>query len=167
MRAEELRTLQNPLKERYRQEPTAALVPARSAGTLDPATLRCHIHAPHGEVVAGLHRAAGGDGSDACSGDLLLDALVACAGVTVCAVATAMGIELRGGEIKAEGTMDFRGTLGVDRQAPVGLTDVHLSFHLEADAPPEQMQKLIQLTERYCVILQTLQHPPHIDVRVQ
>jgi len=164
MNAEELRALQTPLKERYRQDPKSAQVLARARGTLDPVTLSCRLHTMHGEYDAGLHPAAGGDGRGACSGDVLLEALVACAGVTVCAVSTAMGIALRGGEIKAIGTMDFRGTLGVDRQAPVGLTDIKLFFELDTDATEEQKQKLIQLTERYCVILQTLKNPPSVTV---
>ena len=160
MNNQQLKALQAPLKQRYRDEPSAASVILHSTGTLDPDTLTCQVQTGQGKVVAGLHPAAGGDGQGACSGDMLLDSLVACAGVTLNAVATAMGIEIRGGAIAAEGTMDFRGTLGVSKEVPVGVTNVQLQFTLDTDADDTQVDKLIQLTERYCVIYQTLQHPP-------
>lgn len=162
MNVEQLRALQAPLKQRYRNEPQSAMVTVHSTGSLDPATLMCRVATGNGAVSAGLHPAAGGDGNGACSGDMLLDALVACAGVTLNAVSTAMGIAIRGGSITAEGDMDFRGTLGINKEVPVGLTNVRLHFTLDTDADEPQVQKLIQLTERYCVIYQTLQHPPSL-----
>lgn len=163
MDAEQLKALQAPIKQRYRDEPAAAAVQLHSTGTLDPATLTCRVATGSGEVAAGLHPAAGGDGSGACSGDMLLDALVACAGVTLCAVSTAMGIKLDGGSITAAGEMDFRGTLGISKEVPIGLTNVRLKFQLQTDADDTQVAKLIQLTERYCVIYQTLQHAPQLE----
>jgi len=163
MEAEQLKALQAPIKQRYRDEPQSAVVKVRSTGTLDPPSLMCRVATVGGEVAAGLHPAAGGDGSGACSGDMLLDALVACAGVTLNAVATSMGIAIRGGRISAEGEMDFRGTLGISKEVPVGLTRVQLQFMLDTDAEAAQLDKLIQLTERYCVIYQTLQHAPALD----
>lgn len=166
MNAEQLKARQAPIKDRYRQDPPAAVVPLRSRGRLRPVDLVCQVDTPRGTIDAGLHPAAGGDGSGACSGDMLLDALVACAGVTLSAVATAMGISLRGGTITAEGEMDFRGTLGVNRDTPVGITGIQLHFALETDATPDQLAKLIQLTERYCVIFQTLRTPPSLSTSV-
>jgi uncharacterized OsmC-like protein len=163
MEAEQLKALQTPIKQRYRDEPRSAVVTIRSMGTLDPPSLMCRVATAGGEVAAGLHPAAGGDGSGACSGDMLLDALVACAGVTLNVVSTSMGIDIRGGCIKAEGEMDFRGTLGISKEVPVGLTQVRLRFELDTDAEAAQVDKLIQLTERYCVIYQTLQHPTALD----
>ena len=163
MDAEQLKALQAPIKQRYRDEPQSAVVTVRSTGTLDPASLMCRVATAGGEVSAGLHPAAGGDGSGACSGDMLLDALVACAGVTLNAVSTAMGIAISGGSISAEGDMDFRGTLGISKEVAVGLTNVRLHFKLDTDAEDAQVEKLIQLTERYCVIYQTLQQPPAVD----
>jgi uncharacterized OsmC-like protein len=166
MNVEQLKGLQAPLKDQYRREPQTAVVKLHSQGSLQPANLVCRVRTGQGEVDAGLHPAAGGDGSTACSGDMLLDSLVACAGVTLTAVATAMGITLRGGTITAEGEMDFRGTLGVSRDAPVGITKIELRFALESDASTEQIEKLIQLTERYCVIYQTLRQPPALSTSV-
>ena len=163
MDAEQLKAIQSPLKQRYRETPQSAIVTVRSTGTLDPASLLCHVATVRGEVAAGLHPAAGGDGSGACSGDMLLDALVACAGVTLNAVSTAMGITIRGGSIAAEGDMDFRGTLGISKEVPVGLTNVRLQFKLDTDAQDAQVDKLVQLTERYCVIYQTLKHAPSLN----
>lgn len=163
MDAEQLKALQSPIKQRYRDEPQAAVVELHSRGTLEPPSLVCRVQSVRGEVAAGLHSAAGGDGSGACSGDMLLDALVACAGVTLSAVATAMGIGIRGGSIEATGEMDFRGTLGIAKDVPVGLTKVRLQFELDTDADESQVDKLIQLTERYCVIYQTLQHAPALE----
>jgi len=156
MDAEQLKALQAPIKQRYRDDPTSAIVTVRSAGTLEPQSITCTVATSRGNVAAGLHSAAGGDGAGACSGDLLLDALVACAGVTLNAVSTAMGINIRGGTVTAEGEMDFRGTLGIDKEVPVGLTSIRLDFALDTDADESQIDKLIQLTERYCVIYQTL-----------
>ncbi len=162
MDATTLRALQAPLKQRYRDAPETARVIARAEAVLDPDTIACAVLGWAGTTSAGLHPAGGGDGSLACSADMLLEALVACAGVTLRAVATAMGITLRGGQITAEGQWDARGTLGVDRATPVGLTDIALRFDLDTDAPPDQQTRLIATTERYCVILQTLKAPPKI-----
>jgi uncharacterized OsmC-like protein len=161
--ADELRALQAPLKAKYRDNPTSATVKLHSRGTLHVDRLICAVDTSRGTVNAGLHTAAGGDGSGACSGDMLLDSLVACAGVTLAAVATAMGIAVRGGTITAEGQMDFRGTLGVNKETPVGITGIRLHFTLDTDAPEESIRKLIQMTERYCVIYQTLQQSPALE----
>jgi len=150
-----LREVQAPLKARYREEPTAALVTLTASGALDSMDVVCSVSTGQALVKAGLHPATGGDGSLACSGDLLLQALVACAGVTLRAVATAMDIPVAG-TVRAEGDLDFRGTLGVDKQALVGFQAIRLIFELESSAPQEQMDKLLQLTERYCVVYQTL-----------
>ena len=163
MDAQQLRDLQAPVKERYRESPQSAIVTLHSTATLDQDRIVCRVATGQGNVDAGLHPAAGGDGSGACSGDMLLDALVACAGVTLTAVATAMNIEIRSGTIEATGEMDFRGTLGVEKGVPVGITSVRLHFSLETDAAPEQIEKLVKLTERYCVIYQTLQQPPSVS----
>ncbi|HKI99279.1 MAG TPA: OsmC family protein [bacterium] len=162
MNAEELRALQAPLKARYRDDPATARVAATAVGRLEADGVTCRIETGKAPVLAGLHRATGGTGEEACSGDMLLEALVACAGVTLKAVATAMSVPLRGGTVRADGVFDARGTLGVAKDAPVGLQDVRLHFDLETDAPPEKIAKLIELTERYCVIYQTLRHPPEI-----
>jgi uncharacterized OsmC-like protein len=163
MDANELRALQAPLKQRYRDTPDAARVTARAECRLDPDNVACAIPAWHGEVSAGLHSATGGDGKLACSADMLLEALVACAGVTLRAVATAMSVPLRGGRIVAEGVWDARGTLGIDKAAPIGLTDIALRFEIDADADTAKLERMIQTTERYCVILQTLRNPPKIS----
>ncbi len=165
MEASELRALQAPLKARYREAPETARVVSRAEARIEAAGLACRVPAWHGEIVAGLHESAGGDGSQACSADMLLEALVACAGVTLSAVATAMGVTLRDGRITAEGVWDARGTLGVDRSVPIGLTEITLDFALDTDAAPEAVEKLIATTERYCVILQTLKTPPRIACR--
>jgi uncharacterized OsmC-like protein len=164
MNAEQLRTRQAPIKERYKRDSVAALVTMRAEGALDPAGLACRVDTFAGPVSAGLHPAAGGDGTQACSGDMLLQALVACAGVTLTAVATALGITLRGGTVTAEGQMDFRGTLGISRDTPVGFKSVRLHFKLDTDANADQVAKLLQLTERYCVIFQTLRQPPEVVI---
>jgi uncharacterized OsmC-like protein len=163
MNADELRATQGPLKARYKTEPAAALVTLTASATPDVARQVARVPTHIGEVEAGLHPATGGDGSEACSGDMLLQALVACAGVTLGAVATSMGIAVRGGRITAEGDIDFRGTLGVSREAPVGFRSIRLRFDLETDAAPEAQKRLIELTERYCVVFQTLRHPPEMD----
>jgi uncharacterized OsmC-like protein len=167
MRSSELRELQAPLKERYRGEPEAALVTLRAQGQLGEETLTCKVESGRALVEAGLHPATGGDGLSACSGDMLLEALVACAGVTLRAVATALDIELRGGTVSAEGDLDFRGTLGVSRDAPVGFRDIRLRFDLETDAPADKLESLIKLTERYCVVYQTLQTPAKLALSVR
>jgi uncharacterized OsmC-like protein len=164
MDAAGLRTLQAPLKARYREAPETARVPARAEAVLDPANIACRVTAGDHAVTAGLHPAAGGDGSLACSADMLLAALAACAGVTLTAVATAMGVTLRGGRITAEGTWDASGTLGVNRAAPVGLTDITLTVALDTDADPPTLKRLLASTERYCVIFQTLRTPPRLSI---
>jgi uncharacterized OsmC-like protein len=163
MQQNELRALQAPLKERYRAEPGAALVTLRASGEVG-AGVSCRIETGKALVEAGLHPATGGDGLLACSGDMLLEALVACAGVTLKAVATALGIPLRGGTISAEGDLDFRGTLGVDNEVPVGFQRIRLSYDLDTDASAEQLATLQRLVERYCVVYQTLTNPPEIRV---
>ncbi|HZP01456.1 MAG TPA: OsmC family protein [Terriglobia bacterium] len=164
MNAEELRALQAPLKSRYKDDPAAARVTLKAQGTLGDQQPTCSIHTGKAMVKAGLHPATGGDGLASCSGDMLLEALVACAGVTLKAVATALEIPLRGGIIRAEGDLDFRGTLGVSKEVDVGFQDIRLSFELDADAAPEQVETLIKLTKRYCVVYQTLQKPPRLEV---
>jgi uncharacterized OsmC-like protein len=166
MNADQLRELQAPLKARYRAAPTEALVTLAAEGRLDEASVVCRVETGRALVEAGLHPATGGDGLSACSGDMLLQALVACAGVTVKAVATAIGLPLRAGTVRAEGDLDFRGTLGVDRDAPVGFAEIRLRFDLDTDASPEQVARLLQLTERYCVVYQTLCTPARLAVSV-
>jgi uncharacterized OsmC-like protein len=160
--ANELRAAQAPLKERYRAEPASALVKLTASGTVDAAAQVSRVETHLGPVEAGLHASTGGDGSKACSGDMLLQALVACAGVTLGAVATAMGITVRSGRIWAEGEIDFRGTLGVARDAPVGFRGLHLHFDVTTDAEPQAHKRLLELTERYCVVYQTLKQPPPV-----
>jgi uncharacterized OsmC-like protein len=163
MNAETLRSLQAPLKEKYRQEPNTALVTLRAEGRLGEG-ITCKIETGKAPVTAGLHPATGGDGLSACSGDMLLEALVGCAGVTLNAVATALGIELRDAKVRAEGDLDFRGTLGVSKNVPVGFERIRLRFDLDTDATAEQVATLLRLTERYCVVYQTLSRPAKIDV---
>ena len=164
MDANELRVLQAPLKMRYREQPETARTPARAEATLDLDRVACRVRSWGGETAAGLHPATGGDGSLACSADMLLEALVACAGVTMSAVATAMGVELWGGRVTAEGHWDARGTLGVDRETPVGLTDIALKFEFDTDADAATVQRLVEMSERFCVIYQTLRSPPRLSV---
>jgi len=154
VKASELREMQAPLKERYRVAPEAALVTLRAQGRLAAESLTCKVETGRALVEAGLHPATGGNGLSACSGDMLLEALVACAGVTLRAVATALDIELRGGTVSAEGDLDFRGTLGVSREAPVGFRDIRLRFDLDTDAPADKVDSLVKLAERYCVVYQ-------------
>src|SRR4051794_33736217 len=156
MTPDELRALQAPLKARYKDSPTAARITLAARGALGQESLSCSVATGRALVDAGLHPATGGTGALACSGDMLLQALVACAGVTMTAVATALGIHIRSGEVHAEGDLDFRGTLGVSRDAPVGFSNIRLRFAVDTDAPPELVTKLLALTERYCVVLQTL-----------
>jgi len=164
MNANELRSLQAPLKARYTQSPDQAVITLSARGKLGDENITCKVETGKALVEAGLHPATGGDGISACSGDMLLEALVACAGVTMKAVATALAIELRGGTVTAMGNLDFRGTLGVAKDAPVGFKDIRLRFDLDTDASPEQIATLLKLTERYCVILQTLRAAPPIAV---
>ena len=166
MNATELRNLQAPLKDKYKSAPGAALITLKAQGELDALGIACKVDTGRAIVEAGLHPATGGDGSQACSGDMLLEALVACAGVTLKAVATALGIEIKRGVVRAEGDLDFRGTLGVDKEAPVGFRDIRLFFDLDTDAGPEQRETLKKLTERYCVILQTLKRPPSVEAEL-
>jgi uncharacterized OsmC-like protein len=164
MDANQLRALQAPLKKRYREQPDSARTPARAEATLEVDRVACRVRSWGGSITAGLHPATGGDGSLACSADMLLEALVACAGVTMSAVATAMGVTLRGGRVIAEGRWDARGTLGVDREAPVGLTEIALAFELDTDADAATVARLVEMSERYCVIYQTLRTPPRLSV---
>jgi uncharacterized OsmC-like protein len=163
VKAEELKALQAPIKDRYRNEPQAAVVTLRAQGRLGEG-IACRVDTGRALVEAGLHPATGGSGLQACSGDMLLEALVACAGVTLSAVATPLGVSLKDARLSAEGDLDFRGTLGVAKDAPVGFRDIRLRFDLDTDATPEQQKKLIELTERYCVVLQTLRHSPPIRI---
>jgi uncharacterized OsmC-like protein len=166
MDATELRALQAPLKERYREDPAAGIVTLTAAGELG-AGVSCSVETPRALVAAGLHPATGGTGELACSGDMLLQALVACAGVTLAAVATALAIDLRGGRLRAEGDLDFRGTLGVSREAPVGFTAIRLTAELDTDAAAPAVAKLLELTERYCVVYQTLRGNPGLAISLQ
>jgi uncharacterized OsmC-like protein len=166
MNADELRAIQAPIKQLYRDQPEAARIPARAEGSLDPNDIAIVVDAWQGKVIAGLHKAGGGTGELACSADMLLEALVGCAGVTLRAVATAMGVSIRGGKVIAEGVWDARGTLGVDRSAPIGLTEITLRFEVDCDADRPKLERMIQTTERYCVILQTLKAPPNVELIV-
>jgi uncharacterized OsmC-like protein len=159
-----LRALQRPLKDRYRSDPAAARVPSRAVARLDGEGVTATVEGWAGAVTAGLHAATGGDGSQACSADLLLEAVAACAGVTLRSVAVAMGVEIRDAEVVVEGHWDARGTLGVDREAPVGLTDVAITFSFDTDADDAVADRLVQLAERYCVVAQTLASPPDVTV---
>jgi uncharacterized OsmC-like protein len=161
-----LRALQAPLKESYKTDPDKALITLKASGRLGEG-VTCSVDTGRAIAEAGLHPATGGDGTQLCSGDMLLEALVACAGVTLGAVSTSLGIPIADGRIKAEGDLDFRGTLGVDREAPVGFRDIRLSFELETDADDEQLATLLKLTERYCVVLQTIARNPQLDVTLQ
>jgi uncharacterized OsmC-like protein len=165
VQSDELRALQAPLKEAYRNAPERAMVTLRADGRLDDTEVSCHVETGRALVEAGLHPATGGTGLLACSGDLLLQALVACAGVTLRAVATALAIPIRGGSVHAEGDLDFRGTLGVARDAPVGFQTIRLRFAVDTDAGAEQLATLEKLTERYCVVLQTLRSSPTVSVQ--
>jgi uncharacterized OsmC-like protein len=165
MNAEQLKALQAPIKERYKKDPAAAVVTLRAEGRIGEG-IACRVDTGKALVEAGLHPASGGSGLQACSGDMLLEALVACAGVTLKAVATALEIPLRDAKLTAEGDLDFRGTLGVARDAPVGFRDIRLNFDLDAEASDEQLRKLLELTERYCVVLQTIRSSPSIAVSV-
>ena len=168
MTSEELRAAQAPVKTRYREDAEAAKVTMRVTGCIDPARQVCAIDTKFPSIVeAGLHPAAGGDGRFACSGDMLLQALAACAGVTLGAVATAMNLPVRGGTVTAEGDLDFRGTLGVSKDVPVGFSAVRVHFALDSDCEPDAVATLLRLTERYCVIFQTLKQPPALSADVE
>ena len=158
-----MRALQAPLKEKYRSDPATAVITLRAEGKLGDG-ITCRVDTARNLVEAGLHPATGGDGAAVCSGDMLLEALVACAGVTLRAVATAIGIDVRDGTVKAEGDLDFRGTLGVAKDAPVGFRDIRVKFSLDSDATEEQLNNLFRLTERYCVVYQTLRNPPAVSL---
>jgi uncharacterized OsmC-like protein len=161
---DELRALQAPLKTKYKEHPEAALLTLHATGTVHPSDITFSVQTRAGVAVAGLHPATGGDGASLCSGDMLLEALVACAGVTLKAVSTAMGIPLQSGTVRAEGDLDFRGTLGVARDAPVGFKAIRLFFELQSEAEKEKLEKLVSTTERYCVVYQTLKASPSIAV---
>jgi uncharacterized OsmC-like protein len=163
MNADDLKAMQAPLKDRYKTDPASALITLRARGRASGG-IACKVETGQALVEAGLHPATGGDGSFACSGDMLLEALVACAGVTLRAVATSIGVHLRDATVSAEGDLDFRGTLGVSKEIPVGFQRIRLNFALTTDAPEEQLATLIRLTERYCVVYQTLRRPPEIGV---
>ena len=167
MDADQIRALQAPLKDRYKEYPEKALIPARAEAVIEEDDISSRIATYAGTTVAGLHPAAGGDGSKACSADMLMEALAACAGVTLKAVATAMRIPLKHARVIANGTWDARGTLAVDRDAPVGLTEVKLKFEINSTAEPKKLEKMIQLTERYCVIFQTLAKPPELESELE
>jgi uncharacterized OsmC-like protein len=166
MKAEELRSVQAPLKERYRESPDAARITLRAQGRLGEG-VSCKIETGKALVAAGLHPATGGSELNACSGDMLLEALVACAGVTLNAVATSLGIALRDATLHAEGDLDFRGTLGLSKEVPVGFQNIRLRIDLDADASQDQIDTLVRLTERYCVVYQTLSRPPRLSVEVR
>jgi uncharacterized OsmC-like protein len=161
-----LRAMQAPIKERYRETPQAAVITLKAQGAIDEQAIACKVETGRALAVAGLHPATGGSGLELCSGDMLLEALVACAGVTLKAVATALDISLRKGIVRAEGDLDFRGTLGVAKDAPVGFAQIRLRFDVETDAPQEKLEQLLKLTERYCVVYQTLKNGPPIDVKL-
>lgn len=163
MNSEQLRELQAPIKKRYREEPESARIVLSAKGVLGEEGLSCRIDTGKASIEAGLHPATGGTGQEACSGDMLLEALVACAGVTLKAVAISLGVEIRSGTVMAEGVLDVRGTLGVDKEAPVGFEEISLRFDLDTGADAETLDNLLRLTERYCVILQTLRNPPKIS----
>jgi uncharacterized OsmC-like protein len=166
MNADELRSIQTPLKEQYRQSPDAAMITLRAQGRLGDG-VSCKIETGKGQVTAGLHPATGGSGLSACSGDMLLEALVACAGVTLNAVATALGVTLRDATLHAEGDLDFRGTLGVSKEVAVGFQNIRLRLILDTDAAQHQIDTLLRLTERYCVVFQTLKRPPVVSVEIK
>ena len=166
MDAAELRAFQAPIKDRYKTEPKAAFITLKAKGTLDDTNVACKIETGRAVAVAGLHPATGGSGLELCSGDMLLEALVACAGVTLKAVATAIDVPLKSGSVVAEGDLDFRGTLGVAKDAPVGFAQIRLGFEIDTDAPQEKLDQLLKLTERYCVVYQTIRSNPRVDIQL-
>src|SRR5438477_7316665 len=167
MDATALRAMQAPLKDRYKSDAKSALITLRAKGAIDDANIACKVETGRALAVAGLHPATGGSGLELCSGDMLLEALVACAGVTLKAVATALDIPLRSGLVAAEGDLDFRGTLGVSKDAPVGFAQIRLRFDLDTDAPQDKLDQLLKLTERYCVVYQTIRNGPPVEIRLQ
>ena len=167
MKAAELKFLQSPLKERYRDDPASAVITLKASGAIDDSGIACKVDTGRAMIEAGLHPATGGSGTQACSGDMLLEALVACAGVTLKAVATALEFDLKGGTVFAEGDLDFAGTLGVSKEVPVGFKTIRLSFVLETDEPVERIETLSKLTERYCVVFQTLNAPPPVSLEIK
>jgi len=164
MDSQELRAMQAPIKARYKETPDAAVITLKAQGAVDDQSISCKVETGRAIAAAGLHPLSGGSGLELCSGDMLLESLVACAGVTLKAVSTALEIPLRAGVVRAEGDLDFRGTLGVDKEAPVGFSAIRLSFDLDTDAPQEKIDQLIKLTERYCVVFQTLNNKPQLSV---
>jgi len=166
MNANELRALQAPIKERYKSDPKAAYITLKAQGNLADTNIACKVQTGRALAVAGLHPATGGSGLELCSGDMLLEALVACAGVTMKAVATALDIPLESARVSAEGDLDFRGTLGVAKDAPVGFAQIRLHFELDTDAPQDKIDQLLKLTERYCVVYQTIRNGPPVDIKV-
>jgi uncharacterized OsmC-like protein len=166
MDADALRAMQAPIKAKYKDDPNAAVITLKAQGELDSQNIACKVETGRAMAVAGLHPATGGSGMELCSGDMLLEALVACAGVTLKAVATALEIPLKSGRVKAEGDLDFRGTLGVDREAPVGFREIRLTFEVDTDAPQEKLDSLLKLTERYCVVFQTINKPAPNSVKM-
>ena len=167
MDATELRAMQAPIKDRYKSDPAAALITLKARGSLDDQNIACKVETGRALAVAGLHPATGGSGMELCSGDMLLEALVACAGVTLKAVSTALAIPLKSGSVSAEGDLDFRGTLGVDKEAPVGFRQIRLRFDVETDAQQDKLDQLLKLTERYCVVYQTIAKGPPVDIKMQ
>ena len=167
MDAAQLRAMQAPIKGKYKSDADAALITLRAKGTLDDQNIACKVETGRALAVAGLHPATGGSGMELCSGDMLLEALVACAGVTLKAVATALDIPLKSGKVSAEGDLDFRGTLGVAKDAPVGFRDIRLTFDVETDAPQDKLDQLLKLTERYCVVYQTIKSGPPVEVSLK
>ena len=166
MDANGLRALQAPIKERYKNDPKAAYITLKAKGNLDDTNVACKVDTGRALAVAGLHPATGGSGLELCSGDMLLEALVACAGVTMKAVATALDIPLKSASVSAEGDLDFRGTLGVAKDAPVGFAQIRLRFDLDTDAPQDKLDQLLKLTERYCVVYQTIKNGPPVDIKL-
>ena len=164
MDAQALRAMQAPIKDRYKADPQAAVITLKARGTLDDANIACKVETGRALAVAGLHPATGGSGLELCSGDMLLEALVACAGVTLKAVSTALDVALRSAAVAAEGDLDFRGTLGVAKDAPVGFRTIRLTFTVDTDAPQEKLDQVLKLTERYCVVYQTIRNGPPVEI---
>src|SRR5215208_6829542 len=167
MDATALRAMQAPIKERYKADPNAAMITLKARGKLDEANITCKVETGRALAIAGLHPATGGSGLELCSGDMLLEALVACAGVTLKAVSTALAIPLKSGTVSAEGDLDFRGTLGIDKEAPVGFRQIRLRFDVDSDVPQDKLDQLLKLTERYCVVYQTIAKGPPVDIKMQ
>jgi len=166
MDAQALRAMQAPIKDRYKADPQAAVITLKASGTLDDTNIACKVETGRALAVAGLHPATGGSGLELCSGDMLLEALVACAGVTLKAVSTALDVPLRSGKVSAEGDLDFRGTLGVAKDVPVGFRQIRLTFTVDTDAPQEKLDQVLKLTERYCVVYQTIRNGPAVEIKL-